>query len=79
MECVGDGRCLSECECLYLKGTNDCSCLGYEHGHLKNNLSFRCLHLWMFGPLMIGQLFFIVTAITAVTIHFHFLGRIFVL
>ena len=35
MDCDGDGRCLSECECSYLKGSNDCSCLGYKHGHLK--------------------------------------------
>jgi hypothetical protein len=43
MECDGDGRCLSECECSYLKGTNDCSCLGYKHGHLKNKTRRFCI------------------------------------
>lgn len=38
MECEGEGRCMSECECSYLKGTNDCHCLGYKHGHLKTKI-----------------------------------------
>ena len=38
MDCEGEGRCISECECSYLKGTHDCHCLGYSHGHLKINI-----------------------------------------
>jgi DNA-directed RNA polymerase subunit RPC12/RpoP len=41
--CEGNGECLSECNCSYLKGTNDCNCYFYEHRHLKSNNSRYCI------------------------------------
>ncbi len=29
--CDGNGECLKECNCSYLKGTSDCHCYNYEH------------------------------------------------
>jgi hypothetical protein len=43
MECEGQGLCISECECSYLEGTNDCHCLRYTHGHLKNKHRRFCI------------------------------------
>ena len=41
--CDGDGKCLTECKCSYLKGTRDCNCYNYEHGHLKSDTSRFCI------------------------------------
>ena len=41
--CGGNGKCLTECECSYLKGTNDCHCYNYEHGHLKSDKNRFCI------------------------------------
>jgi hypothetical protein len=41
--CDGNGECLSQCNCSYLKGTNDCNCYFYEHRHLKSNNSRYCI------------------------------------
>jgi hypothetical protein len=43
MECEGNGRCLSECECSYLKGTDDCRCLPYPHKHIKTKHNRFCI------------------------------------
>jgi len=37
MDCTGDGRCLTECNCVYLKRTKDCHCFDYTHEHLKGS------------------------------------------
>ena len=29
--CKGDGKCLTECICRYIKGTNYCNCYNYNH------------------------------------------------
>ena len=43
-ECEGEGSCLKECECSYLKGTNDCSCyFEYNHSHLKTETKRFCV------------------------------------
>jgi hypothetical protein len=41
--CEGNGECLSECKCRHLKGTSDCHCYNYVHGHLKNNNTRYCI------------------------------------
>ena len=41
--CDGDGKCLTQCKCSYLKGSNDCHCYNYEHGHLKNDTTRFCI------------------------------------
>jgi len=41
--CEGDGECLSECNCRYMKGTNDCYCFNFDHSHLKNDKNRFCI------------------------------------
>ena len=41
--CEGNGECLTECKCRHLKGTADCHCYNYEHGHLKSNNTRYCI------------------------------------
>ena len=43
-DCQGEGSCLKECECTYLKGTNECSCyFEYNHRHLKSETKRFCV------------------------------------
>ena len=35
--CEGGGYCLSLCECSYMKGTEDCNCIGGKHSHYKTD------------------------------------------
>lgn len=45
MECEGNGRCLSECNCSYLRGTDDCRCLPYKHKHIKPKHDRFCIKI----------------------------------
>ena len=42
--CDGSGECLSECNCRYMKGTNDCHCFNFNHSHLKSHRHRFCLN-----------------------------------
>jgi hypothetical protein len=49
-ECEGEGSCLKECECSYLKGTNDCTCyFEYNHRHFKTETKRFCVKLCKYG------------------------------
>ena len=41
--CEGNGGCLKECNCIHLKGTSDCNCYAYDHGHLKSDKTRYCI------------------------------------
>jgi len=43
MECEGDGQCLTDCDCSYYKGTNDCKCYIYPHRHYKTATKRFCI------------------------------------
>jgi len=43
MACEGNGKCFTECECTYAKGTEDCSCLPYKHKHIKGKHHRFCI------------------------------------
>ena len=43
MKCEGDGSCLTECECVHLKKTNNCSCYSKNHSHLKSETKRFCI------------------------------------